>query len=181
MPSFLTWGSLLPGALPPCRGAVRVPVRAPPGSRSSWPASRRRGPPHPGPPPPPPPPPGETPTRARPRPFETKRATSSRSERDRSECWRAAKSFAARSIRGVFVTPGVPSPFRRSGAERLTPPGAPGGEDTATALRLHAGPEAMLLGAVALLGLVRLLHRAGVGSLAVGPERRRSGGGPPAP
>jgi hypothetical protein len=35
----------------------------------------------------------------------------------------------------------------------------------------------MLLGAVALLGLVRLLHRAGVGSLAVGPGvggRRRT-------
>ena len=48
---------------------------------------------------------------------------------------------------------------RWSGRQSLPTTSPPGGKDTATRRRLHPGAETVFLGAMALLGLVGLLHR----------------------
>ena len=53
---------------------------------------------------------------------------------------------------------------RPSGRQALATAGPACGQDAASARRLHTGAEAVFLGAVALLGLVGLLHRACAGS-----------------
>ena len=70
--------------------------------------------------------------------------------------WSAAKSRGERSISRTHAHWG-----RALDGELLATPGAPGGKHLAATLGLHPGAEAVLLGAMALLGLKGLLgHRA---------------------
>ena len=61
---------------------------------------------------------------------------------------------------------------RWSGRQPLPTPSSPCGQDAASRGRLHAGAEAVLLGAMALLGLVRLLHPGGAAILSIRPRGR---------
>jgi hypothetical protein len=66
--------------------------------------------------------------------------------------WRASRGAA------------VEGRARRSDRQALATASPASGQDPASTRRLHTGAEAMLLGAVTLLGLIGLLHRACAGS-----------------
>jgi hypothetical protein len=95
--------------------------------------------------------PVEMPTRSWSRPLGTKRTTISRPERVRP--WDPMRSKSRRERRAGTA----PGRGRRSGGELSAATCAPSGEHPAAALRLHARTEAVLLGAMALLRLVRSL------------------------
>jgi hypothetical protein len=59
---------------------------------------------------------------------------------------------------------------RLSGRQSLPTPSSPSGKDAATRRGLHAGAKAVLLGAVALLGLVGSLHPGGPVILSIRPR-----------
>ena len=61
---------------------------------------------------------------------------------------------------------------RWSGRQSLPTPSSPRGQDPASRGRLHAGAKAVLLGTMALLGLVRLLHPGGPAILSLRPRGR---------
>ena len=61
---------------------------------------------------------------------------------------------------------------RWSGRQSLPTPSSPRSQDPASRGRLHAGAKAVLLGTMALLGLVRLLHPGGPAILSIRPRGR---------
>jgi hypothetical protein len=61
---------------------------------------------------------------------------------------------------------------RWSGRQSLPTPSSPRSQDPASRGRLHAGAKAVLLGSMALLGLVRLLGQGGPAILSVRPRGR---------
>ena len=61
---------------------------------------------------------------------------------------------------------------RSSGGQPLPAPSSPCSQDPASRGRLHAGAKAVLLGTMALLGLVRLLHPGGPAILSIRPRGR---------
>jgi hypothetical protein len=92
------------------------------------------------------------------------------SSRDRSggPVWREVGAIGSRHAPEVPQSPAggrasraaAEGRARLSGRQALATAGPARGQDAASARRFHAGAEAVLPGAVALLGLVGLLHRA---------------------
>ena len=90
--------------------------------------------------------------------------------RDRSEgpVWREVGAIGSRNAPGAPQSPAggrasraaAGGRARSSGRQALATASPARGQDAASARRFHAGAEAVLPGAVALLGLVGLLHRA---------------------